>query len=61
MVGRLQFKLRDLPMIVEIIGDDGQRAMYYLLPASQKLGASLQKVPGGYPPVYRAPVRRAKS
>ncbi len=42
----LVLELRELPKTVVLIGRNGQREVYQLVPASRKFGAALQKIVG---------------
>jgi len=48
MVKKLIFRLKDLPVLVEVLGDNQEKKLYQLAPAGRKVGASLQKVPKSF-------------
>lgn len=45
---KLVFRMKDLPVLVEVLGDNRERELYQLAPAGRKVGASLQKVPKSF-------------
>lgn len=42
MPERLVVKMKDLPLLIELVGEDGNKKLYQVLPAG-KLGALLNK------------------
>lgn len=42
---RIVVRQSDLPKLLEVVGDGGERRLYQLNPAARKLGACLGEVP----------------